>query len=86
MVLAGSHFVGLVRAGLRLNPLVVLVWKAIQWPTAIFFVALSCSLIYRYGPDLKECVAGTGLRLERHLVGLYGWRLCLDSCIYLHFF
>jgi membrane protein len=54
MVLAGSHFVGWLGAGLRLNPLVVLVWKAIQWPTAIFFVALSGSLIYRYGPDLKE--------------------------------
>jgi membrane protein len=25
-----------------------------QWPAAIFFVALSCSLIYYYGPDLEE--------------------------------
>ena len=25
-----------------------------QWPIAIFFLALSCSLIYYYGPDLKE--------------------------------
>ena len=54
MVLAGSRFVGWLGAGLRLHPLVVLVWKAMQWPTAIFFVALSCSLIYYYGPDLKE--------------------------------
>lgn len=54
MVLAGSRFVDWLGAGLRLHPLVVLVWKAMQWPTAIFFVALSCSLIYYYGPDLKE--------------------------------
>lgn len=33
---------------------VILVWKAIQWPAAIFFVALSCSLIYRYGPRLER--------------------------------
>ena len=54
MVLVGSRFVDWLGAGLRLHPLVVLVWKAMQWPTAIFFVALSCSLIYYCGPDLKE--------------------------------
>lgn len=54
MVLVGSRFVGWLGAGLRLHPLVVLVWKAMQWPAAIFFVALSGSLIYYCGPDLKE--------------------------------
>src|SRR6516165_9046705 len=54
MVLVGSRFVGWLGAGLRLHPLVVLVWKAMQWPAAIFFVTLSCSLIYYYGPDLSE--------------------------------
>lgn len=54
MVLAGSHFVDWLGSGLRLNPLVVLVGKALRWPTAILFVALSCALIYHYGPDLKE--------------------------------
>ena len=39
---------GWLAQGSHPNPLVVLVWKAIHWPTAIFFVALSCSLIYRY--------------------------------------
>jgi membrane protein len=53
MVLVGSRFVGWLGAGLRLRPLVVLVWKAMQWPTAVFFVALSCSLIYYCGPDLR---------------------------------
>ena len=54
MVLLGSRFVGWLGAGLRLHPMVVLVWKAIQWPTAIFFVTFSCSLIYYCGPDLKK--------------------------------
>jgi membrane protein len=54
MVLVGSRVVGWLGAGLRLHPLVVLVWKALQWPAAIFFVALSCRLIYYCGPDLKE--------------------------------
>jgi membrane protein len=54
MVLVGSRFVGWVGTGLRLHPLLVQVWKAVQWPAAIFFVVLSCSLIYYYGPDLKE--------------------------------
>ena len=30
------------------------VWKTLQWPTAIFFVLVSYSLIYFFGPDLKE--------------------------------
>src|SRR6516165_1800596 len=38
----------------QLHPIVVLVWKGIQWPTAIIFVSISCSLIYYYGPNLKE--------------------------------
>ena len=54
MVPVGSRFVGWLGAGLRLPPLVVPVWRAMQWPAAIFFVALSCSLVYYYGPDLRE--------------------------------
>ena len=54
MVLVGIQFVDWFGAGLRSHPLVVLVGKALRWPTAIFFIALSCSLIYHYGPDLKE--------------------------------
>jgi membrane protein len=54
MVLAGSHFVGWLGTGLRLHPVVILVWKGIQWPAAIIFVSLSCSLIYYFGPNLKE--------------------------------
>ena len=54
MVLVGSHFVGWFGTGLLLRPAIVLVWKGIQWPTAILFVSISCSLIYYWGPNLKE--------------------------------
>ena len=54
MVLVGSRFVGWLGTGLRLHPMVVLVWKGIQWPAAVFFVSISCSLIYYCGPNLKE--------------------------------
>lgn len=86
MVLVGSHFVGWLGAGLELHPLLVLVWKALQWPTAIFFVALSCSLIYHYGPDLKEhrrwhwFTPGAAFGGFIWMVASFGFRM------YLHFF
>jgi membrane protein len=54
MVLIGSRFVSWLGAALGLHPIVVLAWKAIQWPGAIFFVLISCGLIYRFGPNLKQ--------------------------------
>jgi len=86
MVLVGSRFVGWLGAGLRLHPLVVLVWKAMQWPAAIFFVTLSCSLIYYYGPDLKErrrwhwFTPGAAFGAFIWLGASFGFR------VYLHFF
>jgi membrane protein len=86
MVLVGSRFVGWLGAGLRLHPSVVLVWKAMQWPAAVFFVALSCSLIYYYGPDLKErrrwhwFTPGAAFGAFIWLGASFGFR------IYLHFF
>lgn len=53
MVLVGSRFVGWLGIGLRLHPMVVLVWRGIQWPIAILFVSISCALIYYCGPNLK---------------------------------
>jgi membrane protein len=86
MVLVGSRFVGWLGAGLGLHPLVVLVWKAMQWPAAIFFVSLSCSLIYYYGPDLKVrrrwhwFTPGAAFGAFVWLVASFGFR------VYLHFF
>jgi membrane protein len=52
--LVSSYFVDWLGTKLHLQPFVVGVWKTLQWPTAIFFVLVSYSLIYFFGPDLKE--------------------------------
>ena len=69
-----------------MDPLVVLAWKAIQWPFAIFFVTVACSLIYYYGPDLKEhrrwhwFTPGAAFGALIWLAASFGFRM------YLHFF
>lgn len=85
MALASSHFVEWIGRGLRLHPLVVLAWKAIQLPAALSFVTISCSLIYFYGPDLKErhrlswLTPGSAFGVLAWLGASFGFR------IYLHF-
>jgi membrane protein len=86
MVLLGSHFMDWLGTGLHLHPVVIVAGKAVQWPAAIFFVALSCSLIYRYGPNLKGrrgwhwFTPGAAFGAFIWLVASFGFR------IYLHFF
>ena len=83
MMLIGSHFVNHVGTGLRLPPLVISAWK---WLAAIFVVAVSCSLIYHYGPDLKErrrerwFTPGLTFGALVWLAASFGFRM------YLHFF
>ena len=86
MMLIGSHFVERVGTDLRLHPLVIRAWSAIQWPGAIFIVTVSCSLIYYYGPDLKErrreswFTPGSTFGAFVWLAASFGFRM------YLHFF
>jgi membrane protein len=86
MLLVGSHFVGWLRAELELHPLLILVWKALQWPIVLFFIAQSCSLIYYCGLDLKErrrwhwFTPGAAFGGFIWLVASFGFR------VYLHFF
>jgi len=86
MVLVGSRLVGWLGTGLRLHPMVVLIWKGIQWPAAILFVSITCSLIYYFGPNLKErrrwhwFTPGSAFGGFVWLVASFGFR------IYLHFF
>jgi membrane protein len=86
MVLVGSHFVGWLGTELRLNPIVVVAWKGVQWPAAILFVGMACSLIYSWGPNLKErrrwhwFTPGSAFGGFVWLVASFGFRM------YLHFF
>ena len=85
MVLIGSRFAGWAGAGLRLHPMIVLVWKGIQRPAAILFASISSSLIYYWGPDLKVrrpwqwFTPGSAIAGFIWLVASFGFR------IYLHF-
>jgi|SRR5215469_5020380 len=86
MVLIGSRFVSWLGVALGLHPLLVLAWKAIQWPGVIFFVLLSCALIYRFGPNLNQqrrwhwVSPGGAFGVFVWLGASYGFR------VYLHFF
>ena len=84
-VLVGSHFVDWLGMKLRLQPFVVAIWKALQWPAAVFFVLASYSLIYFFGPDLRErrwfwITPGSAFGGLVWLVASVGFR------VYLHFF
>jgi membrane protein len=86
MVLTGNRFVSWLGAALGLHPIFVLAWKVIQWPGVIFFVLLSCGLIYRFGPNLEQrrrwhwISPGGAFGVFVWLGASYGFRM------YLHFF
>jgi membrane protein len=86
MVLVGSAFVGWLGVSLRPHPVLLLILKAIQWPAAIFFVCVSSSLIYYFGPNLKDrgswysLTPGSAFGVFIWLVASFGFRT------YLHFF
>ncbi len=53
-VLVGNDFVNWLGAKLHLASTMILVWKALQWPTALVIVICAYALIYTFGPDLKD--------------------------------
>ena len=86
MAMAGNHFVDWLGRVLGLQPIVVLVWKAIQWPVMLLIAAIACSLIYHFGPNLRR---------RRHwqlltpgmMFGALGWLAAsFGFRLYLHFF
>jgi membrane protein len=85
MVLAGGAVVNFLGPRLGLGKFAVLAWKIIQFPAALLFVVLAFSLIYYFGPDLKEqhwywITPGS-------LVGVLIWLAAsIGFRIYLHFF
>ena len=85
IVLVSGHFVDWLGKEMRLQPIVLVIWKDLQWPTAIFFVIVSYSVIYSFGPDLKQrhwhwISPGSVFGALVWVVASVGFR------IYLHFF
>jgi membrane protein len=86
IVLASSRFVDWLGMALGLQPVVVAIWKDLQWPTAVFFVLASYSLIYFFGPGLLKkrrwcwLTPGSVFGASVWLLASIGFR------IYLHFF
>jgi membrane protein len=54
IVLVSARFVDWLGKVLQLAPAMILLWKALQWPTALVFVMFSYGLIYSFGPDLRD--------------------------------
>jgi membrane protein len=85
LVLVSGDVVDWIGRVLHLQSIVVLLWKGVQWPAALVFVMLSCSLIYYYAPDLKSprwywITPGSAFGAVLWLLASIGFRA------YLHFF
>lgn len=85
LVLVGSHIADFIGSELGVAFLVVKAWKILQWPAALAFLVISFSLIYFYGPDLKEqhwywITPGSVFGVLVWLAASFGFR------VYLHFY
>src|SRR5262249_28406866 len=54
VILLGNYLTDLIGAKLNLGSAVVLGWKIMQWPIALFFTVVAFSLIYFFGPCLRK--------------------------------
>jgi membrane protein len=54
IVLVSGNFVDWLGRELQLTSALIVLWKALQWPTAMLFVIFSYALIYAFGPNLRE--------------------------------
>jgi membrane protein len=85
IVLAGSRLFDLVGAQSYLGSPIALIWKALEWPTALLFVIISFSSIYYFGPDRPDrywhwITPGS-------LFGVFLWFAASATFrVYLHFF
>jgi membrane protein len=84
IVLVGGRLFDLVGAQSLGSPL-ALIWKALEWPTALLFVIISFSSIYYFGPNRPErywhwITPGS-------LFGVFLWFAASATFrVYLHFF
>lgn len=54
VVLLGGDFVGWFGTEIHLASVMILIWKGLQWPTALLFVIISYGLIYHFGPNVPD--------------------------------
>ncbi len=86
IVLVSGRVLDWIGTELRLQHIIVVLWKTVQWPAAILFITLSYSVIYYWGPDLKQhrrwhwITPGSAFGVSLWLLASVGFR------IYLRFF
>jgi len=81
LVLIGGHFSSLLAA----HGALVAGWRVIEWIAILFFLSVAFSLIYYFGPDIKEqhwywITPGSLIGVLLWLAASFGFR------VYLHFF
>src|SRR5205085_10610525 len=54
LVLLGGHMAPYIDAKLHMGHAFVIAWKIIQSIAALFFIVFAFSLIYYFGPDVRE--------------------------------
>jgi len=54
LVLIGGHVADFIAGRFGAQSAFVILWRVLQWIAVLFFLSLSFSLIYYFGPDLKE--------------------------------
>ena len=85
LVLYGGKIGQLIAMRIGVGKLFWILWRIVQWPLTFFVMFLSYSIIYYFGPDLRErkwywVTPGSAIGVVLWLVASVGFR------IYLHFF
>jgi membrane protein len=85
LVLVGGWFATTVGSYLHLGIIAVVGWKVLQWFAALFFITVAFSLIYYFGPNVKEqhwywVTPGSVIGVLLWLAASFAFRA------YLHFF
>jgi membrane protein len=85
LVLLGGFMAGWIGNVMHLSVLAILTGKVLVWPLALLFVVLAFSVIYYFGPDVKEqhwywITPGSLIGVLLWLAASFGFR------VYLHFF
>jgi membrane protein len=85
LVLVGGHLAPYLAAKLGMGSALIIAWKVVQWVAALLFIVVAFSLIYYFGPDLREqhwywITPGSVIGVLLWIAASFGFR------VYLHFF